>query len=145
MPHARTRIDTIAAPTREPHWTPAARGRPPRQHEIRAPAFHEAFGIGNVGRKGERVPAATRPRRGGDCDDSGEEVVVSEAEESGSRTAARRRPAPLTRPEIHPRSGGGGSEESPAAEEAMSAQRREDKGDEGVLACWAAVALRKRG
>jgi len=73
--------------------------------------------------------------------------VVSEAEESGSRTAARRRPAPLTRPEIHPRSGGGGggSEESPAAEEAMSVQRREDKRDEGVLACWAAVALRKRG
>ena len=71
--------------------------------------------------------------------------MVSEAEESGSRTAARRRPAPLTRPEIHPRSGGGGSEESPAAEEAMSVQRREDKRDEGVLACWAAVALRKRG
>ena len=69
---------------------------------------------------------------------------MSEAEESGSRTAARRRPAPLTRPEIHPRSGGGG-EESPAAEEAMSVQRREDKRDEGVLACWAAVALRKRG
>ena len=77
--------------------------------------------------------------------------MVSEAEESGSRTAARRRPAPLTRPEIHPRSGGGGGggggggEESPAAEEAMSVQRREDKRDEGVLACWAAVALRKRG
>jgi hypothetical protein len=67
--------------------------------------------------------------------------VVSEAEDSGSRTAARRRPAPETRPESHPRGGGGGGgcgEGSPSAEEAMSAQRRGEAS--WGMACWGAVA-----
>ena len=60
-----------------------------------------------------------------------------EAEDSGSRTAARRRPAPETRPESHP-PGGGHGEGSPAAVEAFIGEWR--RGDEWE--CWVAVAVR---
>jgi nanoRNase/pAp phosphatase (c-di-AMP/oligoRNAs hydrolase) len=73
---------------------------------------------------------------------------VSEAEDSGSRMAARRRPAPETRPESHPRGGGGGGEAA-AAEAFIGEWKRGDEcrcrlptaeGECGVadfrLRCW---------